>query len=425
MFFLAGGFFVLCALLYNEWLIEAAVLFMRKALNRPWTTIPDAGIVRRMEMAYAALAALLIGCGMLIGASQRLDRFFRRPLVASALLAFFAFFVPAATLEVALRPYAQRLSKDTSLFVKDDALGWRLRPSTTQPWGGISVTTNAKGLRGPEIPYEKTDARRILYLGDSVTFGYMVERWEDTFPYAIEARLEASGMDVETVNSGVGGWSCWQHLVFLEDEGLRYEPDLVVVGFVLNDVTEKFTLVRFGGAEESRQLRESYYSRLDVILTRSALAYQVRNFAREWKAKRVLGSDPKLGAIERQAFDVETLMRYPDRQHIKEAWKLTLENLQRIFDVCAERGIPALLVIHPFAIQLDSPDDLTAPQRHLSGYARANGMAFVDLLPVLRRHLADTGQSAGTLYLDHDHLSIEGHQIVAEILTPRLREMMR
>ena len=36
-------------------------------------------------------------------------------------------------------------------------------------------------------------------------------------------------------------------LAWLERAGWSYEPDLIVVGFVLNDLTELLSLVRYGG----------------------------------------------------------------------------------------------------------------------------------------------------------------------------------
>ncbi len=426
MILLAGLFFLLCALLYNEWAIAAAVNLARNALNRPWTTMPAFADVRRMEIVFAGLGIVFTGSALLIGTSASLDRLFRRTSLATLTLAFLTLFVPLATLELTLRPFTERLGKKTSLFVRDAELGWKLRANTTQDWGDIAVTTNGRGMRGPEIPYEKKPGTtRILYLGDSVTFGYMVERWQDTFPHRIEELLEASGGgNVETINSGVGGYSCWQELAFLRNEGILYRPDIVVVGFVLNDVTEKFTLVRYGGYEESRQLRDSYYSRLDVVLARSAFAYRVRKFARTWKARRVLGDNPKLAAIKKEIFDVQLLWRDPEAEHIQGAWTITLESLQGIVDFCRKRDIPLLLVIHPFTDQFTAPEETSAPQKRLARYTQDRGIRTVDLLPILHRHLDEANQFPSALYLDHDHLSVEGHTVVARILADSLRVML-
>jgi lysophospholipase L1-like esterase len=334
--------------------------------------------------------------------------------------------VPVATLEVALRPWTERLGKRTSLFVKDDALGWRMRPGSSQPWGGVVARTNARGLRGPAFPYAKPPgARRVLYLGDSVTFGYGVARDADTFAFRADSLLAAAGLPVETINAAVGGYSPWQHVLWLRDEGTRYAPDLVVVGFVLNDVTERFDLVAFGGAEEPFQLRESYTSRLDRVLAHSAIAFHVRHLAREIKARRRLGEDVRLGAIRREMFDVETLMRRPEQRNVRLAWEMTLADLDRIVALCRENGTRLLVVCFPFAVQLQDPAGTAAPQRVLERWARENGVALLDLLPPLAARAGRAGDAPSGLFLDHSHLSVRGHALVAERLVPEVTALLR
>jgi hypothetical protein len=198
---------------------------------------------------------------------------------------------PLLLLDLGLRPFVE---PKTTLFVPDRELGWRPRAGAKDEWGHVRVEINAKGLRGPEIAWEKPgDVFRVLYLGDSLTFGYGIENVAETYPYLVGADLERR-MDttVETVNSGVGGWSPWQEHTYLVREGLRYQPDLIVVGFVLNDITEKFMLVRFGGREYGWQLDRTARSQLDGWLSRSALV----SFAREGFAFLRFGSDLYLGA---------------------------------------------------------------------------------------------------------------------------------
>ena len=100
------------------------------------------------------------------------------------------------------------------------------------------VTINALGLRGPERPYAKPDGvRRILVLGDSFTEAAQVAERESTVS-RLEAALNARGTDrYEVLNAGVGGWGTGQQLVYLREEGYRYQPDLVLVLLYLgNDV---------------------------------------------------------------------------------------------------------------------------------------------------------------------------------------------
>ena len=423
----SGIFFVVCAILYNPLTVNAAVKLARMIAHRPGIQIPIATYVLRMQAIYLVIGVALFALGQMVDRIATLRSIVTRTWAQKLILALIAFILPLATLEVALRPFAPKLSKSTSLFMKDDDLGWRMRPGAREEWGDVTVQINGKGLRGTELPYEKPDdTYRILYLGDSVTFGFGIADHKATFPYLIADHLgrdsEFGKMTVETINAGCGGYSPWQELIFLSREGYQYDPDLVLVGFVLNDVTEKFHLVKFGGQDEGYQLTNSYYSWFDKLLSRSGLAYQVRNITREIKAKQKLGDDLQLGAVKQEILDVETLMKDPDREHVNVAWNITLMNLLDLVTYCREREIGVGLVTFPFAVQLHAPAELSAPQTRIQEWAADHRVAMLDLLPVLSGHTGIAPDSASALFIDHDHLSLRGHEIAANAIAEFVRE---
>lgn len=422
----AGTLFLLGAAVYNTWTIEVAARAVRAILERPFLT-PEAKGIHGAQLAFLAMGTALVLAAWVVGRAARLDLFFRKSWVEKLVLAAFVVGVPLVALEVAFRPFLPAHEKTTSLFIKDDRLGWKLRAGAVDQWGDVEVRVNERGFRGPVVPYPKAPGtRRIVYLGDSVTFGYRVARWEDTYPFVVDGLLDASdSLSIETVNLAVEGYSQWQEALVLADEGDRYAPDLVVIGFVLNDVTEMFYLARFGGGDEGFQLRHSYTSRWDRLLSKSALVYEIQNVVREVKAKRKLGQDVRLGAIRQQALDVETLMTKPDQANVKTAWDIALADLQSIVDHCAARGVPALVVVFPFTVQLSDPGALSAPQRVVGAYAAARGIEFIDLLPPLVEHVRTAGTAPTELFVDHDHLSVEGHRVVATILAERIAAMLR
>jgi len=418
----AGVFFVVCAVLYNEFLVAQVCKLACAAGIRGTPAAPGAGAIRTMQLVFFIAGDALILFCVFIGRSRTLDAFFRKSSTEKVLLAVLVLLVPITTLELSLRPFTTAPSKSTSLFVNDKDLGWRMRPSTTQSWGDVTVTTNGKGLRGPELDYDKPPGVfRILYLGDSVTFGYLLEDYEDGYPYVVESILESrTGREIETINAGVGGYSPWQEYTWLIKEGIRYQPDFVVISFVLNDVTEKFTLVRFGGTRDSYQLENSYYSLVEHLATKSALVYQVRNVTRKIKARRKLGEDLQLGAVKRQLLNVETLMYHPDQENVKIAWRITLQNLQLIIDYCRERDIGVLVAAFPFSIQLRHADKLSAPQETLARYAGENDVAYLDLLPVLSAYAAADSLSPDDIFFDHDHLTVLGNRLVSQAMAERM-----
>jgi len=107
--------------------------------------------------------------------------------------------------------------------------------------GRWQFVTNSKGFRDTrEFAYEKPPGIfRVLVLGDSHTQGFEV-RQEATYAAIAERALAARGGKVEVINAGVAGFGTAEELVFLENEGARYHPDLVVLGFFANDYEDNF-----------------------------------------------------------------------------------------------------------------------------------------------------------------------------------------
>ncbi len=341
----------------------------------------------------------------------------RPVLVRIALLAVFGA-SPLAMVELGWAPYFEQRSP---IFMADEDLGWRLRPDTSASWLGVPVRINERGMRGP-LPRVPRDRPRALFLGDSVVFGFRLEDEADTLPAQLERRLRASSSGpVEVLNGGVGGWSPWQEARFLEQVGDELEPDIVLLGFVLNDVTEKLGLERFGGVDVGFQLRHSRESGLAGWLAGSAWA----DLLRELVARFDVGSSSRLAAQERELLSVYDLIGRPLDPEVERAWELTLPNVDRIGRWCAEREIPFLVAVFPYTIQLIAPpgEDFGAPQVRLVRHCVRAGWPVVDLREPLMRAIRDEGKTEFDLYLDAVHLSAEGHSVVAAALEEALAEL--
>ena len=107
--------------------------------------------------------------------------------------------------------------------------GWLLRVAPTR------MRTNARGGRGPAIP-PKSDALRIVALGDSFTFGQGVEE-DEAFVQVAAAALAQPGRGVEVLNFGVPGHGQPQGVALLEHRLLDLEPDVVLLNVFANDLS--------------------------------------------------------------------------------------------------------------------------------------------------------------------------------------------
>ena len=152
-----------------------------------------------------------------------------------------------ATTEAWVRATHDARDGAPGLFAPDPARRIRLTPNYTGWFAGVPVHVNSLGLRDDrEYPLEKRpNTFRILVLGDSVTFGHgSVEA--HTYPRLLEDRLRAWRPDVDwqVWNAAVPGYNTSQELAQLLEFGPVAKPDLVVVGFYENDVTDNFDVAQ-------------------------------------------------------------------------------------------------------------------------------------------------------------------------------------
>jgi len=120
-------------------------------------------------------------------------------------------------------------------------LGWRLKPDQVAAkdrleYRGI-IRINAKGLRDRAHDYERPAGMfRIVVLGDSFMEAASVDE-QDSMAHLLEQQL--ADRNVEVINLGTEGYSTVQEYLYLKEEGLKYNPDLVLLTvYAENDVSD-------------------------------------------------------------------------------------------------------------------------------------------------------------------------------------------
>jgi GDSL-like lipase/acylhydrolase family protein len=162
-------------------------------------------------------------------------------LLVAALAGVAALAVAAAGVEVWVRTTWDVRRGTPDFYVPDAVRGQRLSENYSGWFAGVPVHINSLGLRDPrEYDLAKKPATfRILVLGDSVTFGHG-SVYEHSYPYLVEQQLKAWRPDIDwqVWNAAVPGYNTSQELAQLLEVGPRFNPDLVVVGFYENDLTD-------------------------------------------------------------------------------------------------------------------------------------------------------------------------------------------
>jgi hypothetical protein len=286
-----------------------------------------------------------------------------------------------------------------------ETYGWELRPGFRGEWSGKRTTVNARGSRGEEHPYEKTSGRpRVVMLGDSLAFGFQVAD-DETF----SALIEAAGR-FEVVNLAVPGYGTDQALIRLEEEGLRYRPDVVVLNFCLeNDLVDNVSSTFFYDGVHPKpyfRLEGGVLHKYDGHLRRSApvrLALWLREHSRLYN--RLVGSPPVPRGGGEWAERMEEALG--DRES---AVAVAAALIARMGEVSRARGAAFLVLVYPnkAAFKDGSPllDALMRSPRlqdvrviDMGDRFRARGLRFGDFAQDAIGHLSPTGHrvAAGIL----------------------------
>jgi lysophospholipase L1-like esterase len=100
-----------------------------------------------------------------------------------------------------------------------------------------SITLDSRGYRNGEVAVAKRPGvLRIACVGDSWTFGMNVDQ-DRTYPARLAETLRSrlGGAAVEVVNFGVLGYTSFQGRQLLESAVFDFQPDIVALGFGMND----------------------------------------------------------------------------------------------------------------------------------------------------------------------------------------------
>jgi lysophospholipase L1-like esterase len=227
--------------------------------------------------------------------------------------------------------------------------------------GRVDYRTNNLGLRGGFVSGEKpAGVRRILCLGDSLTFGEGV-REKDIWPERLRSLL---GPGVDVVNAGIQGYDFNHEALYLLLHGRQLDPDVVVVAFFMNDA------MPFGSTVEHHQLMTEAPLPESGIGRASAL----------W------------GFFERRRFAARQTERYLDdlRESFRsEIWVAVKGRMPKLREMGEHDGFKVIALLFPLLQELDAYP-LQAEHEQVRAAFLAAGIDVVDLLEALQgRKAAD------------------------------------
>jgi lysophospholipase L1-like esterase len=254
---------------------------------------------------------------------------------------------------------------------------------------------NTKGYRDLDrVNPKPAGVRRMVCIGDSFTWGSSV-LFDDAWPQRVERALtRRRGERWEAVNLAEPGLNSVQEASRLDSEGFAYEPDVVVVAYVLNDSEDETAAEARRAADWAEERRQGPAASL---LDRSALLRLVRTRVR--------------ATIENRRRIEGFRSMYADDYA---GWTAARRALKTMGGLCRERGVPLVVAIFPlFGNPLDERYPFEDVHAKVAQAAAEAGAQVVDLLPLYRgldwRLLVVDGA-------DDEHPNEIAHRIAAQAI---------
>lgn len=282
---------------------------------------------------------------------------------------------------------------------------------------------NADHMRGG--PVNMAADLKVLCLGDSFTFGWLVEEG-DHFVGLLQSRAAEAfaPASVEFMNGSAGGWGAAHYLAFFEDHGERLRPDAIVVFLNMFDVRRSMAAGLF-------QLRKD--GELDVLASGDVAGTgRMRELAQSIPGYEWLLEHSHLFQLARRACMAPPMIhgnpRHESSEDAEEGVRLAQALFRRLNGHCQRRGTP-LLVISIGAgslISQKSPGEWSMADRKFSSEAStffaSISVPFIDLAGPMA---AAAGADAERYLIPVDrHFNEDGNALCAQAAWPWLREQL-
>ncbi|MBI4965766.1 MAG: hypothetical protein HY913_20985 [Desulfomonile tiedjei] len=276
-------------------------------------------------------------------------------------------------------------------------------------YGNTVYSINSDGFREREIGVQ-TPEKKVVFLGDSVTFGLYVDH-AFTFPILLEEMHNnkfPQRAPIKSINLAIFAYAPKQELQALKRTGLKFQPELIVLQLYMNDFQPRVVSV----PSRMQVLRQRLFVLNEQVMSRVALLRRGR------QAVHML-SYQLLHDLRRRHF-VDTLNDADAKRKAEMFRRLPDEDIDGFSDVeqihtqAKEANVPLVVMLIPNEVQLLT-DKFDIINQRVKDFCRQKGIAFVDPLPSMRKF-----NEKMMLFCDGSHLSVLGHAFVAEWLFPIL-----
>jgi hypothetical protein len=302
-------------------------------------------------------------------------------------------------------------------------------------WGEARyrLTTNNLGFKDSavrEVPL-KSSSRRILLMGDSFAEGIGMT-FDNSFAGLLDQAGHQRAEKVEFLNAGVASYSpviYYKKIKYLLERGLQFDEvvllsdssdveDEATSYFCIDDDPKYHNLCTTppGGVPEPAIKR-------DYFIDHFAVSNRVRVTVKRW-LQSALGN--RRQSIENDHNRIGWTTKNPDPARyqplgVDGGIARSLQNMTKLADLLASRGIPLTIVVYPWAQQIAQNDRESRQVALWRDFCPGRCKAFINLFPVFFAAADSDKDWYEHLYiLGDDHFSVAGNRMMSEELAKRL-----
>ena len=213
------------------------------------------------------------------------------------------------------------------------------------------VKLNSEGFRDTDFPLSKPPHTiRIVCLGDSWTFGHNADQ-DRTYPHRLAVLLKDSfpNVNIEVLNLGTLASTSHEGLEVLQRRALSLNPDLVVIGYSMNDASIS------GWHDKDVLVQKTHHFSLRKFITENSELYRLLTYLGQARKFETITMTDNLKAssdpneqfvyeswVSAPALEVKDYERFESRLRVTPADYE--KNIKEMIRLIRERGaVPILL----------------------------------------------------------------------------------
>jgi len=283
-----------------------------------------------------------------------------------------------------------RLSENENLL-------YELLPNSKARNRGVEFVINSLGFRDKKYQKRKTSKIRLIFVGDSITYGWGVPL-EHTYHKQLERLFHGEGYEVDVMGMGVVGYNTIQEYHLIKENTLDFNPDMIILQITMNDF-ERTVRVKTYQEGIRFSLRRYHDYSIPFIIKKSKLTDSLMKNSHFFKFINL-----KLYWLKNKNDPTYT----PDDMYLM-GEENAFHHLRRIKSLLDSKGIRFATVIFPFRKSGDVYP-YTSLHKKIHQELEKMEVPYLDLYDVIN---IDTQEN---LWRDKIHPTVRGYELASHAL---------